>query len=212
MIAQQEAKEGDDSAGGQAVEFEGAVLAGGASRRMGTDKAFISIGNTTLIEKAVDALYAAGACAVSIIGGDAKQVRNLGLTYVDDLWPRQGPLGGIITALNMASANAVGILSCDLVQPSSAEIIAARRRLGDADVCVPLADGQEQWLHAIWKPSCKELLQDAFNEGLRAPKHAIGKLEVAYYVASDPQKFVDADTLADLPHGEQQNPTTKGQP
>ena len=66
---------------------------------MGTDKALITTDGITLVERAVDALTRAGADPVIVVGGNRAAIEALGLRYVDDQWPGEGPLGGIITAL-----------------------------------------------------------------------------------------------------------------
>ncbi|MFC3173092.1 molybdenum cofactor guanylyltransferase [Novosphingobium bradum] len=75
----------------------GAVLAGGQSRRFGSDKALAVLDGRTLLDQAVARL--AGWCeAVVVIGRDAGPV-----PVVAD-WPRagMGPLGGIAGALRHA--------------------------------------------------------------------------------------------------------------
>lgn len=77
----------------------GVVLAGGASRRMGADKALIEINGMAMAARATLALQSAGLDEVIVVGGDADRLSDLGLTVVPDLYPGRGPLGGIITAL-----------------------------------------------------------------------------------------------------------------
>ncbi|MDE0701595.1 MAG: molybdenum cofactor guanylyltransferase [Acidimicrobiaceae bacterium] len=185
------------------VDFEGAVLAGGASRRMGTDKAFIEIDDVTLLQGAVSALYDAGATSVIVVGGDAQKVESLGLIHVADCWPSEGPLGGIITALRNTSADTVAVLACDLTRPSAAAITAVREALGEADVSVPVLDGQTEWLHAVWRRSSLEKLERSFSAGERAPKRAVNELRVNQFLDGNPRWFQDADYPDDLPDGVQ---------
>lgn len=186
---------------GGAVDFEGAVLAGGASRRMGTDKAFLRIDGLTLLQRVAAALHGAGAASVLVVGGDAARVAALGMAHTPDAWPEQGPLGGIITALRRTSAQTVAVLACDLTRPCAAAVEALRDGLGGADVSVPVCAGQAQWLHAVWRRSALEALERSFAEGVRAPKQAVGELRVSRCSGGDPAWFHDADCPADLPNG-----------
>lgn len=186
------------SAGG-AVDFEGAVLAGGASRRMGTDKAFLEIDDLTLLQRVAAALYEAGAASVLVVGGDGQRVADLGMAYIEDAWPSEGPLGGIITALRGTSAETVAVLACDLTRPSAVAVKALRDDLGKADVSVPVCGGQPEWLHAVWRRSALVSLERSFADGIRAPKHAVGELNVSWFSDGDPAWFHDADYPADLP-------------
>ena len=179
--------------------FAGAILAGGASHRMGTDKAFIEVDGTTMLQRAAEALCDAGATTVTVIGGDEHKIIALGLRYLADAWPAQGPLGGIITALRHARTNTVAVLSCDLTQPNAAAIRALRQTLGSKDIAVPVVNGQREWLHAVWHQRSLPALERAFAHGERAPKRAVQGVQVIDYEPSDPTWFNDADYPHQLP-------------
>jgi len=177
----------------------GAVLAGGRSRRMGTDKALISIDGITLVERAVGALRSAGADPVVVIGGNRPAIEALGLDAIDDIWPGEGPLGGIITALRTVTTELVAVLSCDLTDASAIAVRSVAGALGDADVSVPVVDGRAQWLHAVWRRHCLASLESAFDDGVRAPRDAVSSLRVAQLLDGDPCWYHDADRPEDLP-------------
>ena len=90
--------------------FDGAVLAGGASPRMGRDKALIEIDGVAMVTIAVEALRAAGAADVWVVGGDRGAIEALGHRWVPDLHPGEGPLGGVITAKNAREVRAKYVL------------------------------------------------------------------------------------------------------
>ncbi len=133
------------------MKLGGAVLAGGRSRRMGSDKAFIEIDGRSMLERAVDALEQADAEPVLVVGGDRARVADLGLVWAADRWPGEGPLGGIITALETIETELVAILPCDLIGASPVGVITVANAIGKADVAVPTADGHSEWLHAVWR-------------------------------------------------------------
>jgi len=74
----------------------GFVLAGGRSRRMGTDKALVQLGGRPLIDHAVSILQRAG-LSVSIAGG--QEHLDAFAPVIEDSEPGRGPLGGICAAL-----------------------------------------------------------------------------------------------------------------
>src|SRR5205085_1408893 len=90
----------------------------------GLQREAAAIGETDEAERVADALRAAGADPVVAIGGDEPALRALGLTVVADAHPGEGPLGGIITALEALGERAelVAVLACDLVDPDPAAI------------------------------------------------------------------------------------------
>ena len=183
----------------------GAVLAGGASSRMGADKALIAVGGVPMVLRAVNALRAAGADPVVVVS-DGPRLRGLGLSHVADRYPGEGPLGGIITALRAADAPLVMILSCDLTEPSPeavAAVMDCAAAVERADVAVPVVGGRRQWLHAAWRPACLPALEAAFARGARGPSQAASDLAVATVPAPEggwpSGAFHDADRPADLP-------------
>ena len=195
----------------------GAVLAGGASMRMGSDKAFVEIGGVPMVARAAAALTAAGVAGVLVVGGDAARLSELGLLAVGDRFPGEGPLGGVITALGAVDApgsfhgtaiEAVVTLPCDVIEPDIAAVRCVIDRLGDpdgeeleADLVVPLGSGVRQWMHAAWRRRCLPTLSEAFSSGVRAPKEAAGRLRVVEVEIPGAGWFKDADRPEDLPGG-----------
>jgi molybdopterin-guanine dinucleotide biosynthesis protein A len=186
---------------GPKIDFGGAVLAGGSSVRMGRDKAFIDLGGSSLLERAVDALRAAGASPVVIVGGDANRIEGLGFESVADEYPGEGPLGGILTALGHLRTEVVVVMACDHVEPSSDAVRAVVGALGSAaDVAVPISGGAEQWLHAAWRRGALGKVRRAFAEGSRAPREMARRLSVSWLVDGEPGRYRDADRPDDLPN------------
>lgn len=73
--------------------FAGLVLAGGASSRMGQDKACLNWQGRTLLDHALARLAEAGADPVLVSGN------RPGLDGIPDAEPGRGPLGGLLTVL-----------------------------------------------------------------------------------------------------------------
>jgi molybdopterin-guanine dinucleotide biosynthesis protein A len=185
--------------------FAGAVLCGGASRRMGRDKALIVLDGRALARRVADAVMAAGATHVLAVGGDPGPLRAEGLTVVADDDPGAGPLTGIVTALAAADADIVFVAACDLVDPSPEAIAHTVRALvaaADGDVAAPLVDGRRQWMHAAWRRRAEMPLAAAFAAGERAVHAAVSAGGVRVVdLAVDARAVADADSPADLPVG-----------
>ena len=179
--------------------FDGAVLAGGASTRMGRDKALIEIDGVAMVTIAVEALRTAGAADVWVVGGDREAIETLGHRWVPDLHPGEGPLGGVITALTEATADVVAVLACDHVAAAAPAVRIVVGALGDGDVAVPVVEGRSQTLHAAWRRSVLQRLEDVFDNGGRSVRDGLAVLDVVQILDGDPCWFADADTPADLP-------------
>jgi len=76
------------------ANFTGVILAGGASRRMGTDKAILCINGTSLIDIMTDKLLAAGANNIKILG------RSNVDGGIPDKRPGDGPVAATLDYLN----------------------------------------------------------------------------------------------------------------
>ena len=149
----------------------GAVLAGGGSRRMGSDKALLELDGRSLALRAVDALseHLDEVVIVSAELGDHAQVE---VREIADRFPGKGPLGGIHAALEHARGRAVFALACDLprVGPElvgfvleQAEALAA----GEPPPGVVAVEmgGREQPLCAVYAPSCRRPLEERILAG-----------------------------------------------
>lgn len=182
--------------------FEGVVLCGGASRRMGRDKALIEVGGFALAARAAEALRLAGASSVLMVGGDADALRSLGLAVRADDHPGAGPLAATITALEATGSEVVMVMSCDLLGPSATAIDDTVRALlahPAALGAVPVVDGHRQWTHAAWRRDVLPELRCAFVGGERSLHRAAGHLPLVDVLGVDPAALSDADEPGDLP-------------
>lgn len=182
--------------------FDGYVLCGGASRRMGCDKALLEVDGVAMARRVADALVAAGAGRVVAVGGDAEGLRALDLDHVPDRWPGEGPLGGVVTALAQpGSAPVAAVLSCDLLHPDPAAIarLVAERARRHRDVVVPVVDGRHQWLHAVWHRRVESILADVFLAGERSVAGAALAVRMATVADLGGDAVADADRPEDLP-------------
>ena len=185
------------------MPFAGAVLCGGASRRMGRDKAFADLHGEPLVLVAVRALRGAGADRVAAVGGDGPALAALGLDVVADDHPGEGPLGGLISALRWAPVDPLVVLSCDLVALGAEEVRAVLERLGSepgADVAAPLRDGQPQFLTGAYRRRCLGPLEERFRQGERAVRRAVADcgLTLVTVEGLGVERLADVDTPAEL--------------
>ncbi len=95
----------------------GYVVAGGGSTRFGQDKAKAELGGKPMLTR-ICGLVSDTVGSVSVVAPPHRYL-NFDVWITEDLWPGQGPLGGIITAL-LATAETDGgrdwnlIVSCDM--------------------------------------------------------------------------------------------------
>jgi molybdopterin-guanine dinucleotide biosynthesis protein A len=183
--------------------WSGAVLAGGASRRMGRDKALLEVDGQPMAVRVADALAGAGASEVFCVGGDP-ELRSHGLRLVGDEHPGEGPLDGLVAALSNAAHDLVVVLACDLLAPSVAAVgrlVDSAADRPDPAAIVPVVGDRPQWLHGAWRrDECLTSLVAAFDTGERSIHRAVAALDVAFVVDDGPG-FADADVPGDLDGG-----------
>ncbi len=177
-------------------DAEGFVLAGGASSRMGLDKASIAIDGRRLLDRVVDALQQLD--QVTIVGGEHA---HPSVTTVPDRRPGAGPLHAMAHCADLARSPVAVITSCDLplIDADVIDALVRRLRRSGADGVVPVTDGRPQWLLASWRiATFRPAARHAVSLGHRGPRALTRQLSIEYVVSSDDDRLADADTPADL--------------
>ena len=173
--------------------IEGFILIGGASSRMGTDKARLRLGNETFVERIANSL-AAVADKVSLV--DSRQIDNEWLMpVVPDIYRDCGALGGVHAALASCRAPWAAVVACDLPFVT-AELLArlasfAATSENFAAVAPVQSDGRAQPLCALYaRQSCLTQAERMLRSGERrahALLHAVPTRWVAPGECSDLQ-------------------------
>jgi molybdenum cofactor guanylyltransferase len=186
--------------GTQTKLVSGYVLAGGGSTRFGRDKALVEIGGAPMLLR-MRSLLSDVAKEVNVIAAPHKYAA-LGVTTIGDRWEGQGPLAGIITALQTTEEIGGGaewnlIIGCDMpfltrewltylaerVQASSAEVVAPRSAQGLEPLC------------ACWRTRAAARLQQVLESGTRKITEAMKRLHMEVVDEADWKRFDTAGRL-----------------
>jgi molybdopterin-guanine dinucleotide biosynthesis protein A len=153
------------------VRGAGYVLAGGASTRFGTDKALVEVGGTPMLERMLRLLRSVTE-QVKIVAVPAKYA-GFGAETVDDGWPGEGPLGGIITALEDAAKSTQAgwnlIVSCDMpfLTREWLTFLCERAAMSKAQVVFPHSGHGPEPLCACYRTDAAGALRAALESGVR---------------------------------------------
>ena len=93
------------------MELEIFILAGGKSRRMGTDKGIISFNGKAMVQYSIDLANQLSE-RVTIISNNLAY-KEFGVPVVKDIVPNIGPIGGVYTALKKSNVDNVLVLTVD---------------------------------------------------------------------------------------------------
>jgi molybdenum cofactor guanylyltransferase len=134
----------------------GIILAGGTSRRMGTDKGLVLFKGQSLIRYSIEVFQEI--CSEIIISSNIDSYDHLGFKVVPDLQPDTGPMGGIYSCLKQSANDLNLVLSCDMPFVKSGIFYILEAKRGDSRICVPWYE-QDQF-----EPLCgiyhKEVLEE----------------------------------------------------
>ena len=177
-----------------ALAVVGYVMAGGASTRFGFDKARAELNGETMLVR-MCALLKDATGSVSVVAPPGRYAES-GERVVEDHWPGEGPLGGIITALMDAHAQNhqstwCVIVGCDMpfltgewltylrdrALASSAAIVAPQSQVGLEPLC------------SCWHTRATGKLQYAFEDGIRKVTEAMKRVSMEVVNERDWARF-----------------------
>jgi molybdopterin-guanine dinucleotide biosynthesis protein A len=178
----------------------GYVLAGGGSTRFGRDKALVEVGRTPMLERMLGLLKHATS-TVKLVAVPGKY-DAFGAAIVEDRWPGEGPLGGIITALEDASKSPEKrewnlIVSCDMpfLTREWLSFLCLRATNSKAQVVVPHSTHGPEPLCACYRTDAAEPLRAAFESGVRKVTHGLQHVTTEVLDEADWKRFDSAGRL-----------------
>lgn len=175
-------------------KITGVILAGGKSRRMGTDKALLSVGRDAMIERAVAEL--SKVCSEVLISGCGEETgRRLGLKVVPDLIKGMGPLSGIHAALLAAQSEKCLVVPCDMPFLSAELAEVMIRHSEGYDVAVPQHGDYLQPLFGVYDPSCIQAIEEALRNNRHKVVDFYPRVRVNYVSETILQAVADIDTV-----------------
>ena len=160
--------------GADRTNVSGAILAGGKSRRMGVEKAFIELGGSTIVERVIDAIGQV-VSEIIIVTNDpedfihvkAQYIRDLPIDIVKDIHRGIGALGGLHSGLYHASEDRVFVCACDMpfMNPDLVRFIV--KALDKNDAAVPVVQGFFEPLLAAYSKRCIDSIEGEIKKGER---------------------------------------------
>ncbi|MDR1130940.1 MAG: molybdenum cofactor guanylyltransferase, partial [Oscillospiraceae bacterium] len=159
------------------------ILAGGASRRMGKDKALLRLEGRTFLERIAESLSGLGEVLLSV--GPSRRYECARLRTVEDrtgiCGPGGcGPMGGLYSALSVCKSERLLAVSCDmpLLTRDFVEYLLSYVEDG-YDAVVPVTrDGREQPLCAVYSKRTAGILEARLAKGDCSIMNALEEMKV----------------------------------
>ena len=145
---------------------------------MGTDKALLPLGGATLVEHV--ARQVASVAGSATLVGAPERYAHLDLPALADLYPGEGPLGGVITALRHSTSEWSLVAACDMPAVSGQtfrELLRHARPNTDA-IILAGHGGRPNPLCGLYSAAALPVLEQAFAAGVRSMHHALERLRV----------------------------------
>lgn len=165
------------------------ILAGGKSRRMGSDKAMLMFGGVTVLEHLVNTFGAYfGSVAVSV--GEQGRYNTYGAEEILDIYTGRGPMTGLHAAFERTDAEKVFLTAVDLPfgDPELASFLSSFLN-GEYDAClIRRISGDLEPLFGVYSRGCLEAISDCLNSGRLAMTSFLERVRV---------RFIDEDELSD---------------
>jgi molybdopterin-guanine dinucleotide biosynthesis protein A len=173
-------------------DVEGFILVGGASRRMGRDKALLDFAGQPLIERIARELSAV-VSTVSLVG--ARQPYGA-FKNVPDVYQEWGALGGIHAALMAAKTDWTAVVACDLPFVTGElfeRLVTFRNDMTGAIVPIQ-ADGRPQPVCGLYRAAtCLPEIERLVTAGEHTPRALLANVRTRY---------VQFEEICDLPAAE----------
>ncbi len=176
----------------------GFVLVGGASSRMGRDKALLPYEDTVLAERVAREVEKAAGSAVLV--GPPERYEGLRRPIIADQRPGNGPLGGLEAALAATEAEWNLIVACDMPGVSAAFLgeLLDRAEAAGADCLVPYSGpGRAEPLCAVYHRRCLGPVRSAIDRKRWKLMELLAELKVARWEAPEGGWAENVNTAGD---------------
>jgi molybdopterin-guanine dinucleotide biosynthesis protein A len=179
----------------------GYVMAGGKSTRFGQDKARVRLGGEMMLTRACRLVHEVTG-SVSVVADRESRYADSDLWVVEDRWPGEGPLGGILTALLATAETDSGrdwnlIVSCDMpfLTRDWLAYLVARALTSEAQVVLPHSGSGPEPLCACYRTDGAGALRAAFESGVRKVTEGLKHVTTEVLDEKDWKRFDSAGRL-----------------
>jgi molybdenum cofactor guanylyltransferase len=166
-----------------------AILAGGNSSRMGTDKSFAMLGGKPVFEHVLAQVRDLQLPTI-LVTNTPEKYAAYNVPMVQDILPDQGALGGLYTAIHTSKSEFTLCVACDMPFLNVAllqHLIELCRP--DWDVIVPHIGERPEAMHAIYNKSCLAAIRQQLDQGKLRASGFFDQVKVRYVDEANIRQF-----------------------
>jgi molybdopterin-guanine dinucleotide biosynthesis protein A len=173
------------------------IMAGGSSSRMGADKSMLPVEGRPMIERICGQLRGSFN-QILISTNDTDKFAFLGERIVTDKVPGQGPLMGIVSALQVSDNELNFIVACDIPHVNLPFVRRMIAEAKDADIAVPVnRDGKYEPLFAVYNKSALAAINEVLASGRRKISDVFDQCKIKYIELGDADGLVNINTMVE---------------
>ncbi|WP_066637665.1 molybdenum cofactor guanylyltransferase [Desulfolucanica intricata] len=178
------------------INIAAVILAGGKSSRMGTDKAFLTLGEHKMIEYVLNELTIIFK-NILIVSNQDEKFSNLGVPVVKDIIPNCGPLSGIHSGLINAKKDYIFVTGCDMpfISGSLIQYMIDKLKNGGFDVLIPKVGNYMEPLFAIYSKMCIKPIEKNLAFGKLKVLDFLPEVQVGYISKEEISSLVDLEKV-----------------
>jgi len=180
----------------------GLVLAGGKSRRMGSDKASLVLDGRTQLERAVQLLEERlSEVFVSTRQGQGDDPLRSRFPQIVDRYDNMGPIAGILSAMDERPEPSWLVLACDLPSIDSMTIgflLENASAEHPATAFISVRDGLPEPLCAIFRPDARPVIDQFIADGIVCPRKMLINSPTCLLDQPNPGALHNINTPEDL--------------
>lgn len=182
--------------------LHGLILAGGASRRMQRDKAYIAYDGIPQLRRAYRLVAPlVGRCFISVRDSQRDDPLRSQFPLIVDRLQDCGPAAGILAAQEQDPLAGWLVVACDLPlldEGTLAALVSSRFEEGDATAYLSDVDGQPEPLCAIWEASSHAALMACVARDNGSLRKALARSRTRLLAAGSGNVLVNTNTPDDV--------------
>ncbi len=166
----------------------GIILAGGENKRMGVDKAFLTVAGIPMIEHVLRTLGSV-VHQIIIVTNSPERYQAYDARVVTDRLDRRGPLTGIYSGLSSSGSEYNVVVACDMPFLNAGLLSYLMELAPGYDAVVPAFGELTEPLHAVYSKRLLPVLEERIRDDERRIQGIFGRANVRYVTEKEISRF-----------------------